>query len=229
MLLPFLLSSIFYAEAQQVDYNKIIPTAASANAEFGEKLVRLSWQNLPSNIATYSNIKIAENDLTMARWSWLDRLNFSSNLNEYTIGAKQMADGRQPFWPRYNFNISFSPALLFKVPLDIKNAKENLKLSQLSMDEQKIQIRNEVLQRYQEYLMQKEILEMESRMLESATTEFELKEERFKRGQLLLDEYNEAARGYMGQQRQKLAAETSYIKAKLELESLIGVRLEDVR
>ncbi len=228
-MLPFLAMPVCYSAAQQVDYNRIIPAASVANEDFAEKLVRLSWQNLPSNIATQSQIIIAENAVTMARWSWLDRLTFSSNLNEYTIGARDLPDGRTAFWPKYNFNISFSPGMILKVPMEIKTAKENLRLTQLATDEQKIQTRNLVLQRYQDYLMQKQVLEMEARMLESATTEFELKEERFKRGQLLLDEYNESARAYMSQQRQKLAAETNYIKAKLELESLIGVRLEDVK
>ena len=86
-----------------------------------------------------------------------------------------------------------------------------------------------MLQLYQDYLMSKQILEMETNILESATSEFQLKEERFKRGQVMLEDYNASAREYMAQQRQKLQAETNYVKSKLELEALIGVHLEDVR
>lgn len=77
--------------------------------------------------------------------------------------------------------------------------------------------------------MHKQILEMESNMLESVKTEFQIKEDRFKKGHVMLVDYNESASLYMAQQRQKLQAETNYISAKLELESLIGMRLEDVR
>ena len=66
-------------------------------------------------------------------------------------------------------------------------------------------------------------------MLEGATTEFEIKEERFKRGQIVLDDYNKSASTYMAQQRAKLQAETNYIKSKLELEALVGMRLEEIR
>ena len=233
LLIPLLVSPFFLAQAQMVDYNRIIPPANMANADFAEKLVRLSWQNLPQNTAVQLGVNIAEQELTITRWSWLDRVAISGNLNEFTIAGNgptgANGEPRALFYPRYNISLSISPGMFVSVPARTKIAKENLRIAELEVNDQKIIVRNRVLQQYQDYLMMKQIFEMETKTLESATTEFELLEERFKRGQVILADYSQAASQYTGQQRQRLQAETAYIKSKLELEALIGVRLEDVK
>lgn len=230
LLFPLLLLPTFFVVAQEVDYLKIIPPAGTTT-DFAEKLVRLSWVNYPGNKAVEANIDIAEQELVIARWSWLNRITVSGNLNEFTLtgGGPSEIGGRAILYPRYNIGITLSPGMIFQLPAETKRAKESLNIAQYNVNEQKLLVRKAVLQRYQEYLMHKQILEMESNMLESVKTEFQIKEDRFKKGHVMLVDYNESASLYMAQQRQKLQAETNYISAKLELESLIGMRLEDVR
>lgn len=230
MLPIFLLTSLF-AQAQGVDYNKIISPAGNSSADFGEKLVWLAWNNHPSNKTVQANVVVAKQELQLARWSWLERITVSGNLNEFTItgGPNEETRNRALFFPRYNVGISLSPSMIFSIPAEKRRAQEMLNVANFNVNEQKLLMRKEVLQRYQDYLMTKQMLEMETKLTESTTTAFQLTEERFKRGQVMLEAYNEAASTYMGQQRQRLSAETNYIKAKLELEALIGMRLEDVR
>ncbi len=230
-MLPLFLLGPYFVHAQSVDYNKIIPLSSNANADFGEKLVWLAWNNHPSNKSVQANVGVARQELQLARWSWLERITVSGNLNEFTItgGPTDATRDRALFFPRYNVGISLTPAMIFTIPAEKRRAQEMLNVAEFNVNEQKLLMRKQVLQAYQDYLMTKQIFEMETKLLETTTTAFQLTEERFKRGQVMLEAYNEAAGGYMAQQRQRLGAETSYVKAKLELEALIGLRLEDVK
>lgn len=231
MLLSLFLVTSFVVRAQDVDYQKIIPSAVSPNADFSEKLVRLAWVNNPTNKAIQANVAIAEDNVTIARWSWLDRIVIAGNVNEFTLAgsSNEQVAARAQFFPRYNIGVSLSPGMLVQIPAKTRQAKESLTIAQYNVNEQKLQTRKLVLQLYQDYLLTKQIFEMETKMQESATSGFQIQEERFKRGQITLEEYNESAAAYVGQQRQRLQAESTYIKAKLELESLIGMPIENVR
>lgn len=231
LLLPLFLVSPFFVHAQEVDYQKIIPPATSPSEDFSEKLVRLAWNNNPANKAVQANVAIAEDDVTLARWQWLERITISGNVNEFTLtgGPNEETRNRALFYPRYNIGINLSPGMIIQIPAKTRQAKQSLTIANYNVNEQKLQTRKVVLQLYQDYLLTKQVLEMETRMVESSTSGFQITEERFKRGQIALETYNLAASEHIGQQRQRLQAESNYIKAKVELESILGVRIEDVR
>jgi outer membrane protein TolC len=230
VLLPLFLLPLFFAAAQEVDYNRVIKPAAQANQDVAEKLVRLAWENYPRNKAVQAQVQIAEYDVTKMRWDWLNRITATGNLNEFTLGGGQTPEirARAAFFPRYNFSISVSPGMLISMPAETRKAKETLKIAQHNVNEQKLMMRNMVLQLYQDYLMTKELLDLETRALETVTTEFELQEERFRQGKIMLEEYTGSANTYLGQQRQRLQAESAFIKSKYSLEELIGLPLEEV-
>lgn len=231
LLLSLFLIPVYSIHAQEVDYQKIIPPATSPTADLSEKLVLLAWNNNPTNKAVQANVSIAEDNVMIARWAWLDRISIAGNVNEFTLtgGPTEETRNRALFYPRYNIGISLTPGMLVTLPAKTRQAKKSLAIAEYSVDEQKLATRKVVLQLYQDYLLTKQILEMETKMLESSSTEFQIKEERFKRGQVMLEEYNQAAADYVSMQRQRLQAESNYIKAKLELEAMIGVKIEDVR
>ena len=130
-LLPIFILTPFFAGAQEVDYNKVIPPGTSPNADFSEKLVRLAWVNYPANKAVQANVKIAEQELTMARWKWLDRITISGNVNEFTLtgGPNEETRARAMFYPRYNIGITLSPGMLVTIPAETKRARENLHIA----------------------------------------------------------------------------------------------------
>lgn len=231
LLLTLFLVTPFFVQAQEVDYQKIIPPVTSPSEDFSEKLVRLAWNNNPANKAIQANVAIAEDNVTLARWQWLERINISGNVNEFTLtgGPNEETRNRALFYPRYNIGISLSPGMIVQIPAKTRQAKQALTIANYNVNEQKLQTRKLVLQLYQDFLLSKQILEMETRMSESSTSGFQITEERFKRGQVMLEDYNQAAAAHIAQQRQRLVAESTYIRAKLELESLLGVKIEEVK
>ena len=230
-LLPLFLVAFFFASAQEVDYNKIILPSAQANVDFAEKLVLLAWENYPRNKAIQAQVAVAAEEVKIRRWDWLNRIQVTGNMNEYTITGQEVVPGtgRNLFYPRYNFSISLSPGMLIAMPAATRQAKENLKIAKYAVDEQMLLMRNTVMQLYQDYLLSKELLELETRAMESSTTQFELQEERFKQGKVLLEDYTATVDIHLAQQRALLQAKANYMKAELALEELIGLQLESVR
>ncbi|EMR04645.1 TolC family protein [Cesiribacter andamanensis] len=231
LLLPLLLLPLFFASAQEVDYNRVIRPKGQTGDDVAERLVQLAWENYPRNKAVQAQVQIAKEDVTKMRWDWLNRIQATGNINEFTLqgqGAQPIDGGRQLFYPRYNFSISLSPGMLIAMPAETRKAKQNLKIAEHTVNEQKLLMRNMVLQLYQDYLMSKQLLEIETRAMETITTEYELQEERFRQGKVMLQDYTATTNTYLGQQRARLQAESAFIKSKYALEEIIGVPLESV-
>lgn len=213
--------------AQSVDYNKIILPDGTFTEEMSEKLVRLAWKNYPANEIFKREITIADKELVQAKWSWFENVGAQGNLNEFTINPG--ANERALFFPRYNFSARITIGMLGDIPAEIKKRKEGVEISKARMNMQKIDLRAEVLTRYQDYLMQKKLLEAQITNFEDSYSAYSLAEQQFKNGQITLDMYNQQLEKYNSEEILRIRAETSYQIALISLEQLIGVKLEDVK
>jgi hypothetical protein len=70
--LTFLTFLPLTAQAQSIDYNKIILPDRVVTKNFEERLVQLAWKNHPSNRVVDQNVEIAQKEKAVARWRWLD-------------------------------------------------------------------------------------------------------------------------------------------------------------
>lgn len=226
ILFLFAINSITFG--QSVDYNKIIPPTNLPNLEFSEKLVYLAWRNHPSNQVLIHQKNIAENNKTKASWAWLEIITASYNLNEFTINPTEETKDRALFYPRYNFGARLNLAMLTDIPGDIKIAKEGIEIAKATINNQKIALRAQVLRAYQNYLLAKQILEIQTISTEEAFSRYSLNEQRFKNGEITLEEYNEAVKAYNSERKGKLNAESDFNIAKIDLEELIGLKLEEI-
>jgi len=227
----FLLFIIIYisVDAQQTDYNTIILPASAADVEFSEKLVRLAWQNNPSVGVLHSELNQATFEVRYTKWSWLDNLRITGNLNEFNINQGNNTIEGSQFFPRYNLSASLSLGTLFANPIKTKIVKQNVNISKENINLKKLEIRSKVLSKYQTYLGNKEIYDLRTQMQEDSYSDYKLKEQGFSRGETSLADYTFTLDRYNQQKILKIQAEKDMKISIIELEELIGVKLSDVR
>ena len=210
---------------QQTDYNKIITPDNIEADEFGERLVQIAWRNYPSNKLLMKDYEIAQVSITQAKWSWLNQIGASGNLNEFTLNQEEEQNN---FFPRYNFAITLPLGIIVDVPTNTKIAKKNLEKADLEIKQQKLVIRNQVLQAYQNLIMFEQILKIKSETAEDEQNTFLSIESSFEKGEATLNEYKEALSSYNSELEEEIKARNNYESAKLNIEFLIGVNLEEV-
>jgi outer membrane protein TolC len=228
-LITFIVILVFHsvASAQKVDYNAIILPADARGVEFSEKLVRLAWINNPSNSILENQVNVADLDMKLAKRNWLNQFNVTGNLNEFTLNPQAMPDVPL-FFPRYNIGATITLGNFAYDPLKVRIRKEEKEIAIKSINSQKLAIRAEVLRKYQTYLTNQELYLVRAEALEAALASFSLAEQKFKSGEISIENYNAALENFNTHKTQKIIAEGNLMLAKIDLEELIGVRLEDV-
>jgi len=209
---------------QNVDYNKIILPGNATNVDIGERLVQLAWKNHPSNRAIESELAAARYNITKAKGEWLDIIRIQGNINEFNLNNTTNAS----FFPRYNFGALLSLGMLVKVPAEVKRSKALARIAENNVDEQKLRLRQEVLTSYNNYLKFQQILKIRSKALEDAVNTHTLIEQKFRQGDETFEHYTVSSAGLDAIRINKIMAETDFLNGKLELEQMIGVKLEEV-
>lgn len=226
LLLLFVSQGLF---AQKTDYNKIILPQGVFSGDHSEKLVQIAWQNYPQNEVAQRRVTIASYEVTQAKMQWLDIFNAQGNLNEYSINQDNNQVGGFNAFPRYNFGASITLGMFGDIPAEIKKRKEMLKISEAEVNMQKLAVRGEVLRRYQNYLLYQELLENQAKMTENVFSSYSVAEQRFKNGEITLQDYNASLDKYNSERINLVRAETELELAKITLEEMLGVPLEDIK
>jgi outer membrane protein TolC len=224
------LSASVASLGQSVDYNKIILPDNAKDVSIEERLVQIAWKNNPLTAIGINNVEASEYRLKKSQWSWLDHLRVQGNLNEFTIKGRDASDpaNRSNFYPRYNFSLNFSLGDFVSTPLENKIARESLQNEEENIKRLKLQIRGDVLRRYLHYKTSKELYQLQKSLYDDLTEKSKLTEKKFNNGEVSLNEYNATKDRYENQQIKKINAEDSYQQAKLDLEELLGLKMEEI-
>ena len=86
-----------------------------------------------------------------------------------------------------------------------------------------------MLKAYNEYIMREKIYKIQSQLALDNETSHKLIEQRFKSGELTFEAYSSSLTSYSAITLSQLQAEKDFKNAKLDLEQMIGMKLEDVR
>jgi len=227
MLMP--LSIIF---AQQVDYNKIILPDGSSNISIEERLVQLAWKNNPLSEMANQDILTAEFNFKVSKTSWTDQLGATFNLNEFTI--QRFNPNYDPAtvalnnFPRYNIYLRLPMSTFFQQPHQRKAAQSRVEFSKEKLNLLKLEIRARVLRLYSEFKKNELIYGIRRDALADEESNYLLIEEKFRNGNISLEEYTRGQKGRNDMRIQSALAENLYNQSKIDLEEVIGVRLEDV-
>ena len=227
-LLVISMISMHGLHAQKIEYNRIILPSNAKGVPIEEKLVQLAWENFPENRILINNTAIAKTRANLTKVEWLNYFAASGNLNEFNIDPSTDIDNRAQFYPKYNIGVRIPIGNLITNPMETRIAKFNHLNEQEKLNQQKLKIRSLVLSRYYEYQRHKELLTLYTQSMESALAKFNYTEKQFINGEINIETYNEALNFYNIQMANKLNAEMDFKLARVGLEEIIGVNLDDI-
>jgi outer membrane protein TolC len=217
------------AFGQAVDYNKIILPAGAQTIDFAEKLVQLAWKNNPNNEMYRREVNVAMYEVKKSSAEWGEIVSFQGNLNEFVINPGSDQLSRAMFFPKYNIRAEVSLGMLFRIPYNVKQNRERVVIAQSQVNAQKLAVRNQVLRAYNEYTMREKIYKIQNQLALDSETSHKLVEQKFKNGEITFETYSASLSTFSGIQLAQLDAEKEFRNAKLDIELLIGMKLEDVR
>lgn len=188
-----------------------------------EKLVDLAMQH-PENAISNAQIAIAENNLRKAKGSWTNIFFASFNLNEFTLNGSPSA----AFWPKYNFGVNMPLDIVSRTSNDIKNARQTVEISNAMKNDTYRKLRAEVLSKFENYLFHLEMYETSSIVTDEAYTAFLSMQEKYKIGDVNDIDYSITFRQFNDAKMRQREQQRDMNVAKLEVERLIGVDLDEV-
>ena len=231
--LLFLLSLSFAQEAylQVVDFDKVVVPEDSRAKTFEDYLVQLAWTNSPKNHKFYNQLEIAKKDILLAKRAWSQDLTASFNINEISLSNIIYGDKLDlpVFFPIYNFGGSINLGTFIYRPVKVKVAQEKEKMAEFDINQQKLLIRRDVLETYEVYKRSKEILDVRVRAEQDGYDSYILISEKFKNNDAQFEDFNAASSAYYSYQEATVQARSEVVIAKIKVEELIGVTLEEAK
>jgi len=231
--LLILISNVVYSQSEpssQIKRNSTyrLNSDTGRMTDIRERLVQLAMQNPTYEMADHT-ANAAEYQIRIARGNWLNMLSASGNINEFTINPpKQTTGGTQFLYPRYNVGLSIPMDIFSRQKNTVKIAKENYLIAEAQKNDKFRQIKADVLTRYEDYLLDKQLLDFQSQVAQDQFTLYKRSEKDFQDGIIKLEEFETSYKGWVTEQTKKLTYQRNLNVIKLELERIIGVKLEDV-
>jgi outer membrane protein TolC len=192
-----------------------------------EKLVQLAMQNPSFEIAD-RQLNKSVYELRKAKSAWLSPVSGQINVNEVSINQPiggPVVQGAT-LYPRWNVGLMIPLDFFAARKNEIKIARENLLISEAEKNHRYRQIRAEVLTAYEDYLMYKEMLDIQSRITQDQQTTLKTREKDYEDGLINGEEYNKYYATYSGEKIKLAEAVRNLNAAKIALEAMIGVPLE---
>ena len=238
-LLFFLFLSINFVQAQ-VKTNKVEnlqPVSLRKDTivktfDIRERLVQLALNN-PSYEITDRLTYVAMYQLHLAKGTWLAALSAQGNLNEFTIQSiagtgSATTNSIASYFPKYNFGISIPFDIITRNSNNVKIARENVYIAQAQKNDKFRQVKAEVLTKYEDYLLAKQKLDLQSQMAQDAYSNYQVADRDYRLNVIKAEDYNKAYRTWADEQIKKLELQRNLNVTKIDIERLIGVKLDDV-
>lgn len=196
-----------------------------------DKLVQLAYNNPSIKVRDYERDKtIAERQKAGAMW--LNYVTLSANLNEVTLKTYKSNNTNdirnQIYYPLWNVNITVPLGSLVGKSSDVKVARKNVQIATAEQEVAKRQVKAMVLSKYHDYLMTKEMLGLQNEVTEDDYTAFQTAENKLANGSISFESYTSASQRYNDDRNKKLSLERDLANVKLDIEEIIGVKLEEV-
>lgn len=224
IIFTFLVNNL--AQSQDIDYNKIIIPVSIEPSSFDEKLVQLAWKNNPISSISKSDIKIAELDKVINDWSWLDNIYAVGNINEFTINPELQTGATN--YPRYNFGVRVDLGMFVRIPKNSAISREQISILNNNKNENKLQMRSAVLSSYEDFKRSFKILHIRIKLVEDKLQMFDDFQNKFISGEIGLEKLTQVSQLYDTSIEAKVQAEYNLNSAKIRIESLIGINIEEV-
>lgn len=213
--------------AQQADFDAVVIPVEMKARDFSEYLVQLAWLNQPESAIAQDEVKNAQDEAKTTRKEWMRDVQASFNINEGNL--KGAGEDGNVFFPRYNFGVGIN---LFNVASQKgKNtvAKRDIRIAEHKVNQRKLEIRAETLQRYALYKLAKELYKTRTIAEQEVNANYLVIQQLYKSDEKTFEEYTTASAAYYAAQEARLKAETDVLLAKISLEEMIGIKWEQVQ
>lgn len=210
--------------AQKVDFNQVIPPSDKKPLNFEELLVQIAWMNAPLNQVLNSEKSIAEQNIKISKLEWTRAIGFNFGFNRNRDFTDPITGQTDPsIFPRLTVGAFLNINPLLTTGAKVKVAKENVKIADSEINQEKLKIRKEISQNYQRYLSALEIHKVRQQMVEDATANYQLMKQLFQKNEVTFENYNTAFSAYHLANENQLKAQIEIRLAKIEIEALIGI------
>ncbi|MEQ8470488.1 MAG: TolC family protein [Marinoscillum sp.] len=213
--------SIYAVNAQHPGLNRY-------DEDFEKLLVRTAIKNNPQAEVARRGVNVAEYDVKLASAEWLNALRFSGNINEFNIDQDRDVYNRSQFFPRYNLGASIEFGMFLTIPYQTRRSKEELVISKSMEESYHLTLTAQVKRQYHNYILQKKILKLQEEELMNSENNFKLREQQFTRGEISFEDYTGTRSVHNQSQVTFYRAEAALRDARVDLEELIGMKLEEV-
>ena len=193
------------------------------NYVFLQKLIDTAKAYYPKMKAYQKRIQIAADNIKKEKRGWGEFVNFSMS---YSPSNTVTATGLT--LSGYQIGFGFNIAAVLQRPFIIKQAKNELAIAKLDIEEYHLNIEAEVKRRYFAYIQQRAVLKSQSSTVIDLSSVVKQSKYRFEKGEESLENYSKAIIALTGQKQIVIAAEGAVLTAKSTLEEILGKKLEDI-
>lgn len=182
----------------------------------------------PTNRIYESRIKIAEDEVSIQKWSWLNFLGISFTyypgfLNPTQENTNSIIDYRVGLGVYLNFGS------LFNVPRTIAQSKEKLKIEEYNLEGQRYFLKAETIRRFAAYITAIKMLKIKSRAVNDASETVYMAKIKFDKGEETLENYNSSLSALTYTLVEKAKGEAEIVGTKASLEEFLGTALEEIK
>lgn len=237
VLLTFLISIPCFS--QRVDFDRVVTPSEMGTRNFKEYLVQLAWINSPENEALDFEKDLREYELKVEKKDWMDDVRFSVNLNENNLNRDTIfvvpgapgasAASQTNLFPIFNFNASVSLGTFTNRKNRLGIAEQRVKIAESNINQKKLNVRMEILQRYENYLMHEEILKAVIQAEQNANQALLLITDLFKADKATFEDYNSASISYNAAVEKRIKANAELNIAQYLVEEMIGISLDEAK
>ena len=110
----------------------------------------------------------------------------------------------------------------------MKIARENYLIAQATKNDKFRELKALVLTRYEDYLLARQKIEFQIQITQEAYDNYKIAEDGYRRNLIKADDYSKAYRNWVTEQITKLDLQRNLNVTKIEVERVIGVKLDDV-
>ncbi len=219
ILLVFIVSTL--STRAQTSVPSMLPEVSYPTLD---KLIEAAKQNYPRIKAFDHRVAAANFNLKKMKLGWFDIFTFTflySPNNSTTLVNPSFLNG-------YQVGVFFNLGSLLQKSTLIKQAKEELNVSQYERDEYYVNLAELVKERYFLYVQQLAILKVRANVELDAESNMEMIKHKYEKGEGSLDDYNKALINLSDRTQSKIESEGSLLVAKSSLEELVGKKLEEI-
>ena len=194
-----------------------------------EKLVALAMQNPTYEMVDHAS-QAASYQINIAKSAYLGLFSAQANVNEFTVQHRKDQNGVviPNYYPIYNFALNIPFDIFSRKSNNVKIAQENYYMTTAAKNQKFREIKADVLSKYENYLLARQLVELQSRITQSEYATLKRAESDFAENLIKLDDVEKAQKSYIIEQAKSLTLQRDLNLSKIEIEKVIGVKIEEV-